>query len=124
MRADWSHIEPYRTSGPGWESYRGDHHGCFIVPVGPQKRQKVLIIASNGDDTVRWEHVSVTIPGHRRTPTWEEMDAVKRLFWEDDETVMQLHVPRSEHKNHHPWCLHLWRPKDTDLPRPPSWTVA
>jgi hypothetical protein len=117
----WENVERYRVSGPGFESYKGDDFGAFRVPCG---KVKLAVIASNGDDRVKWEHVSVSIPGHQRTPTWEEMDYVKQLFWDDDETVIQLHVPRAEHKNHHPWCLHLWRPKNHEIPRPPSWTVA
>jgi hypothetical protein len=117
----WEKVERYRLQLPGRPSERRDDFGDFLIPCGAVK---LAVIASNGDDRVKWEHVSVSIPGHRRTPTWEEMDYVKRLFWGDDETVLQLHVPRAEHKNHHPWCLHLWRPKDHAIPRPPSWTVA
>jgi hypothetical protein len=39
------------------------------------------------------------------------MAFVKRLFFRDDETAMQLHVPASDHVNQHPYCLHLWRPQ-------------
>ena len=49
------------------------------------------------------------------------MEHVKRAFFKDDETAMQLHVPPSDHVNHHPHCLHLWRPNDgRDIPRPPA----
>lgn len=77
------------------------------------------IIASWG---LGWEHVSVS----RRdaTPSWAEMDHVKRLFWDDEEAAMQLHPPRSQWVNNHPYCLHLWRPIDTDIPLPPSVLVG
>jgi hypothetical protein len=42
------------------------------------------------------------------------MDAIKRLFFHDTETVMQLHVARTSHINLHPFCLHLWRPQTMD----------
>jgi hypothetical protein len=56
-----------------------------------------------------WEHVSVSRID--RCPTWDEMDRVKRLFWRDDEIVMQLHVNNDQKKNVFAYCLHLWRPQ-------------
>lgn len=69
-----------------------------------------------------WEHVSVSVQS--RCPTWEEMDYVKQLFWRDDETVIQLHVPRDQHINYHDTCLHLWKPIGVEIPLPPPATVA
>jgi len=80
------------------------------------------------------------------TPTWDEMNAVRHLFFRDDETVMQLHVPTTDHISFHDGCLHLWRPQSQDeieairrrwgdewqwgdvksdgpIPRPPSFMV-
>lgn len=91
--------------------------GMFNVP-GPKERA-LRVIASSGKG---WDHVSVSLPD--RCPTWEEMDHVKRLFFKDEETAMQLHVPTSEHISHHPNCLHLWRPQEQPIPRPPSIMVA
>lgn len=86
------------------------------------------VIASDGRDWKRlglggevWEHVSVSLDD--RCPTWEEMDWIKRIFWRDDETVLQFHVPRSDHVNYHAYCLHLWRPTQTAIPMPPKLCV-
>lgn len=80
---------------------------------------KLRVIATSGQG---WDHVSVS---HRtRCPTWEEMEEVKRMFFEDHETAMQLHVPPSDHISCHPFCLHLWRPHDVEIPRPPSIMVG
>jgi len=96
--------------------------GAFF-PVVDGVRFKVLV--SDGRDWkdcglpgAPWEHVSVSLPD--RCPTWEEMDAVKRLFWDDSETVVQFHVARSEHINMHDYCLHLWRRSDGRIPQPPT----
>jgi hypothetical protein len=70
----------------------------------------------------RWDHVSVTAYG--RCPIWEEMCYVKELFFEDTETVMQLHVPKDDYVNYHPYCLHLWRPQWKKIPRPPNSLVG
>ncbi|HEY1881361.1 MAG TPA: hypothetical protein VGG68_15650 [Caulobacteraceae bacterium] len=46
---------------------------------------------------------------------------MKRAFFRDDETAMQLHVPPTDHINAHPCCLHLWAPNDgRQIPRPPG----
>lgn len=94
-------------------------NGAFIVP-GPLK-QPLKIVCSDGSDWeagklpgVPFEHVSVSC--EQRCPTWAEMDFVKRIFWRDDECVMQLHVPRSDHINAHNFCLHLWKPIGVDMP--------
>lgn len=76
---------------------------------------EIHIIASDQDG---WEHVSVSC--ENRCPTWEEMDYVKNLFWYETETVMQLHVPKTEHINRHNYCLHLWRPINKTIPKPPA----
>ena len=78
---------------------------------------RVLASAANG-----WDHVSVS--RHDRTPTWEEMEWVKRQFFKPDEVAMQLHVAEGEHLSYHPYCLHIWRPHDKVIPLPPQWMIA
>jgi hypothetical protein len=73
----------------------------------------VFVIASDGEG---WEHVSVSRKD--RCPIWEEMCQVKDLFWDDEDVVMQFHVPSKDHVNNHPYCLHLWRPKGVNVLRP------
>ncbi len=120
-------IEQRRvTTGPlaSDKSYKGT--GAFMLNL---KGVSLTVIASDGSDWSEcglpgkaWEHVSVSV--RVRCPTWEEMDYVKRIFWRDDETVMQLHVPRDQHISFHDTCLHLWKPTGFEIPLPPSQTVA
>lgn len=91
-----------------------DGCGMFIV-TSPKLKNALKVIASSGEG---WDHVSVSLP--HRCPTWGEMEHIKRLFFRDDETAMQLHVPPTDHISVHPYCLHLWRPHDVEIPRPPS----
>lgn len=105
-------LARYRALGLPFLCHR-DLGGCFIIPrYGVELR----VIAGSGDG---WDHVSVStnLP---RTPSWAEMEHVKRLFFEDHETAMQLHVPPADHLSHHDYVLHLWRPHDVDIPRPPA----
>lgn len=86
--------------------------GAFELP---HKGRTLRIIASFGDG---WDHVSVSLED--RCPTWEEMEFVKRTFFRNTETAMQLHVPPTDHINIHPCVLHLWRPQRVKIPKPPK----
>ena len=95
---------------------RGEDGGAWKIPFCGEM---LLVVASNG---MGWDHVSVSLA--QRTPTWAEMEAVKRMFFLDHETAMQLHVPPTDHISCHPNCLHLWRPQKKAIPRPPGWMVG
>lgn len=76
--------------------------------------QTLRIIASSDEG---WDHVSVSLPN--RCPNWHEMEQVKRLFFKDDEVAWQYHVTPDEHIDIHPYCLHIWRKHDFEMPLPP-----
>lgn len=114
-------LDQYRDVQTATKLYgfAGDHEtGIFRVP-SPIDRRELAVIASSG---MGWDHVSVS--RSNRCPNWTEMDFIKRLFFQDDETAMQLHVPADDHVNVHGYCLHLWRPLDVPIPRPPSVMVG
>ena len=106
-RVDMRHI--YGTLGD-------NGNGFFKVFV---HGKSFNCIASNGGG---WEHVSVSpgSPNRKKCATWDEMCAIKDMFFEPEETVVQYHPPRSDYVNNHPYCLHMWRPIGQELPRPPS----
>lgn len=110
-RTDNDIIRTFGHAGDG-------KNGMFLVP-SPTDHAAMTIVASNGEG---WDHVSVS--RQNRIPNWIEMEHVKRLFFREDETAMQLHVPTKDHISHHPFCLHLWRPHEAEIPRPPSWMIA
>jgi hypothetical protein len=112
-------LDDHRISAKATHGWDGDGTcGAFRLP-SPIDGQPLAIIASSGDG---WDHVSVSRTN--RCPNWPEMEFVKRRFFQDDETVMQLHVPIAAHINAHPNCLHLWRPQTLQIPRPPGWMVG
>ena len=112
-------LEFSRLPDSPWELV-GTHAGAFQIdgPCGASLR----IVASLASSEYPWEHVSVSTKN--RCPNWQEMSFVKDLFWRDDECVMQLHPPKSEYVNHHPFCLHLWKPTHAEIPQPPSILVG
>jgi hypothetical protein len=94
------------------------NNGCFeFTHAG----LTFFAIASDGEG---WEHVSISIPGRNRCPTWEQMCDIKAMFWDEKDCVMQLHPPQSEYVNNHPYCLHLWRPVEREIPIPEAWLVG
>jgi len=107
-------LDEHRVRHGPYKSQDGDPWGQFLLqgPCG----EVLAIMSSGGQDG--WEHVSVST--RRRIPNWQEMAWVKDLFWNDDECVMQLHVPKADHINIHPNVLHLWRPLNGKIPMPPK----
>lgn len=105
--------------------------GFFVIPLCKASKTYALVISNHSFPEMPWEHVSVRIGvgggGKKkmveRTPTWDEMCAIKKLFWRDDEVVMQLHPAEAEYVNTHPHVLHLWKPTHLEIPMPPMSAV-
>lgn len=129
MRKTFSdEVERGRVLDGPLASAAGERNGAFLLYCRATGH-KLKVVISDGEHWKEchlpgepWEHVSVSLAN--RCPVWAEMCWVKALFFEDEETVVQYHPPKSEYVNHHPYCLHLFRPLGITLPRPPSMTVG
>lgn len=109
------------TRGPGHlASQKGADYGMFDLRTNEGQALRVMV--SSGADEVPWEHVSVSTK--TRCPTWKEMCWIKELFFEDEEVVIQYHPRKSDYVNQHPFCLHMWRPLNAELPLPPTIAVG
>ena len=111
-------LDAYRDAGQQVVGYYGSagDETCGVFHIPSPIDSAILMVVASADGG--WDHVSVS--RKNRCPNWPEMDHVKRLFFSDRETAMQLHVPTSDHINNHPFCLHLWRPQHSEIPRPPA----
>lgn len=69
-----------------------------------------------------FEHCSVSMP--TRCPSWEQMCVMKELFWKDDEVCMELHPAKKDYVNNHPYCLHIWKPINQEIPLPPTTMIG
>ena len=109
--------DDYRIRQQGGEG----NHGAFKIPLSG--RSTAFVISSDGEG---WEHVSVHVitQNKSRTPTWSEMCVIKNIFWDEEDCVVQYHPPKSEYVDNHPHCLHLWRPIDQEIVRPPKILVG
>lgn len=129
MRAIYNtKLERYRKQEePLFSTIEDGYKGVFKLRHKYMPNQILLTIISTGpklqnniyDDIelYKWEHVSVSSP--IRTPNWYEMCFIKNIFWDEEETVLQYHPPKSCYKNIHPYCLHLWKPTHFDIELPP-----
>jgi hypothetical protein len=120
LARDTTHYQLRTSSADG-------NNGLFRIE-SPNPGWRLVLIVSDGGITPddRWEHVSVHArDGKRqRIPTWTEMCYVKRLCWDQEDCVMQLHPREAEYVNVHPCVLHLWRPVDRAIPTPPIGMVG
>jgi hypothetical protein len=107
-------VEQYRIKTK--EGVMGTPPGCtrgsFVVPY---QSNTIFVICDDGELT-GWEHVSVSL--RNRCPNWNEMCFIKNLFWSEDDTVVQIHPPKSDYVNIHEYCLHLWRKIGNDFEMP------
>jgi hypothetical protein len=125
MRPMFAQLEVGRIRSGKWGSDPQDGaNGAFVI-TGPHG-VSLRIIASDGVDPEAqgWEHVSVSVASTNRCPNWPEMCFVKGLFWDEEETVIQFHPPRSEYVNCHPTTLHLWRSRTSAIATPPAILVG
>jgi hypothetical protein len=111
-------LDRYRIYSPYHRSFGDESEGAFVVKSHASGKTLRMLASTGGG----WDHVSVSYAN--KIPSWKDMEQVKRMFFEDDEVVMQLHVRPTEHISHHPYTLHLWRPHAATIPLPPDWMVG
>jgi hypothetical protein len=115
MRKNNDKINQYRLRTGYFASTDLDHNnGLFII----SRNGKVLRCIVS--DQLNWDHVSVSIENGKYPPTWDDMSFIKDLFFDDEETVIQYHPPKSRYVNIHPGVLHMWRPHGVAIPLPPT----
>lgn len=117
----------------GSDSSYGNNGAFDLESSEPGWRLTLLCSDGNDPDVPQadgWEHVSVhAYKGYgptlkMRTPTWKEMSYVKRLCWDGEDVVMQLHPRESQYVNCHQHVLHLWRSRNIPIPEPPAELVG
>ena len=79
------------------------------------KGQLFFFVCSNG---CGWDHVSVSL--RNRCPSWNEMCIVKDIFFSESECCVEYHPAKEDYVNMHPYCLHIWKPQDCEMPKPPK----
>lgn len=115
------HAEHCSTAADG-------NNGVFVFSRGEGNTKRVYNCIVS--DKLGWEHVSIHIrlasDNYKRphTPNWTDMCYVKSKFWDEEDVVMQLHPAESDYVSYHNQCLHLWRPVEAVIPKPPYWMVG
>jgi len=112
----------------------GEPHGAFQLYSPFRPRHSLLVIANDANEhSFGWQHVSVRggkpsiIPSRGYVDclaTWDEMNWVKDIFWDAEETVVQFHPAKSQYVNFNPFVLHLWRHAEKEFQLPPGILVG
>ena len=97
---------------PFWSDQEFGNNGWFSVPI--HRKKSMHCIASDGGG---WDHVSVTLKD--RLPNYYEMKKIRRLFWGDDDIVVEFHMGKTNHVNINDKVLHLWCKQGDPIPTPP-----
>lgn len=93
-------------------------HGAFVV-----HRDSEFMLFHLGEIGVLlsivggWDHLAVSV--RTRTPTYQEMKAVKRLCFRDNEWAYEVHPAVDDYVSIHQNALHIWRPHDDAWRVPP-----
>lgn len=108
-------LDEYRVQHPF--IVKSSTSGAFKVFVNGRSFMVIASIDNCGASGMM-EHISVTMKNQKRCPTWEEMSAIKDMFFLPEEECVQFHPKHSKYVNLHEYCLHIWRPVDGNLRRP------
>lgn len=122
--SDWNFLNKHRTRvGPFGSDDSYGWNGQFWINLPRIETKPILIMSSDG---MGWRHVSVSFGGKAtRCPSWDVMCAIKDLFWEPDDVVIQFHPRKQDYVNFHKGCLHLWQCIDgREQPTPPPIMVG
>lgn len=87
---------------PGITLNAGSYRG-----VSDATRGMVVVVDETEIDGRRWRHLSVS--RRSRTPSYDDLVRVRRLFFGDAEPAYQVFPRAGEHRNLHEHCLHLWK---------------
>lgn len=96
LPAEWREVQ---------RTYQGAvYHGTDLV---------VLLSGDWQEDGRRWLHVSASVKGQGRLPSWPEMQSIKSLFIGREKTAYQTFPAASRHVNLGE-VMHLWHCLDGD----------
>jgi len=110
-------IERFRiTTGPMRSDRSFGMNGAFVIPY---TTNELMVIIS---DQEGWDHVSVSLKN--RCPNWDEMNFIKRLFFDPEETVIQYHPKESQYVNRCKTALHMWRRHGQEYELPSQFMVG
>lgn len=125
---DLTEFSKYRRGLEGFDN-NDPRSGFFIfsrsVVDKTLRHGELRVIASCSHG---WDHVSISRVDC--TPTWEEMEWVRRKFFKPEEFAFQYHAPIADYvdgsfKGNCKTCLHLWRPHEAEhFPTPPKYMVG
>lgn len=115
-------IKQYEYEHPIFKEKGDGNNGYFRIPY---ENITINLIVSDGKG---WDHASVSISDKphknpRRLPNWNEMEYVKNIVWDKEETTVQFHPKESEYRTIGP-VLHIWKKQGHEYELPNGLFVA
>lgn len=124
-----SDVEQYRHQRDGMGSPPGAQFGTFLIPLVVKPGAKPVAIAvCMADDGAKtgWERVTVEMQEKRRanyqsrTPTLDELDTIKAMFWSGNETAFWFcHGDQEREHIKFPHRVTLWKKRGEKTEIPP-----
>ncbi len=71
-----------------------------------------VLVTCDTINGAEWVHLSVS--RRSRTPSYEDLCLVRRIFFREDRPAYHVFPKVDEHRNFHAYCLHLWLPLGAD----------
>lgn len=105
-----SRLEELRRTTPPGFLRNNDVEG--LIPSGSLAFRStdggltVLVSEEHHSDGFTYLHVSFS--RRSRTPSYEDLDRVRKLFIGEDRESVQVFPPKAEYVNFHAFTLHLW----------------
>ncbi len=96
----------------------------FLVPLNNNK--EAFVVAS--ENFMGWNHVSAHVTEStgealKRTPSNEEMQFLRNLFFRENDVVLEFHPAKKDYVNNHSYVLHMWESTDDKFvyPKQAAW---
>lgn len=112
-------LDEIRSSGKVIVKETADDGFDGFIDLRASKRRATAVFRASWG--LGWDHVSISF--RDRCPTWDEMCEVKDIFFKEDEACVEYHPAKADYVNIHTYCLHIWRPQEIEIPKPPIYMV-
>ncbi len=100
---DWIEAKPFTGMTFGSRAFSG--RGLVAILTVDHIRNPAGVLDY-------WVHLSVSRKS--RMPEYADLQMVQRFFLDENKPAYQVFPKKSEHRNLHNFCLHLWQPLGND----------
>lgn len=100
---EWMEINPFNGMTLGGRAFAG--RGMAVI---------ITVDSIRDPDGVEQEWLHLSISRKSKMPEYADLQMVQRFFLDEGKPAYQVFPKKSEHRNLHNFCLHLWQPLTKD----------